>query len=204
MAFLQQTSARRRPANLLGGFVLLLGAIFFALPGFASECPSLLKHRFNSLQTGKPQDLCQYQGKVLLVVNTASYCGYTDQYGGLEKLYRRYQDQGLVVLGFPSNDFGNQEPESNAKVARFCRLTYAVEFPMFEKSRVTGEARNPLYEQLRGRTGEVPRWNFHKYLIDARGQRVVSFESAITPEDQSLTQELLRMLADRNKSALAN
>ena len=161
---------------LLFSALALLIAVIYSSPSRAGDCPALLQHSFNSLQTGKPQDLCQYRGKVVLVVNTASYCGFTDQYGGLEDLYRHYKDQGLVVLGFPANDFGNQEPDSNAKIANFCRLTYAVEFPMFEKSRVVGTQRNPLYAQLHQRTGVAPRWNFHKYLIDPSGERVMSFE----------------------------
>lgn len=178
------------------GLVLLLGA-FVGSRAYAGECPELLRHSFNSLQTGEPQDLCQYRGKVLLVVNTASYCAYTDQYGGLETLYRLYRDQGLVVLGFPSNDFGNQEPDGNQKIARFCRLTYGVEFPMFEKSHVVGERRNALYAELHRRTGQQPRWNFHKYLIDPTGERVLSFESAVPPDDKRLMQELRKMLDAR-------
>jgi glutathione peroxidase len=184
---------------LLFSAVALLAAALYSTQARAGDCPALLKHSFNSLQTGKPQDLCQYRGKVVLVVNTASYCGYTDQYGGLEELYRRYKDQGLVVLGFPANDFGNQEPENNAKIAKFCRLTYGVEFPMFEKSRVVGAQRNPLYEQLQQRTGAEPRWNFHKYLIDPSGERVLSFESAVAPDDKRLVEEVRKMLDARKK-----
>jgi hypothetical protein len=105
-------------------------------PAQANTCPPLLDHEFNRLQTGKSESLCQYRGKVLLIVNTASYCGYTHQYEGLEAMYRKYKDRGLVVLGFPSNDFGAQEPGSNKEIAEFCRLTYGVQFPMFEKSSV--------------------------------------------------------------------
>jgi glutathione peroxidase len=189
---------RRATACLLTA-VALIAYPLHAHQALAGDCPAILKHSFNSLQTGQPQDLCQYQGKVVLVVNTASYCGYTDQYGGLEELYRRYRDQGLVVLGFPANDFGNQEPESNAKIAKFCRLTYGVEFPMFEKSRVVGAQRNPLYTELHKRTGAAPRWNFHKYLIDPNGERVLSFESAVPPDDKRLLDELRKMLDARKK-----
>ena len=184
---------------LLFSALALLTAFIYSSQARAGDCPALLKNQFNSLHTGKPQDLCQYRGKVVLVVNTASYCGYTDQYGGLEELYRRHKDQGLVVLGFPSNDFGNQEPESNSKIAKFCRLTYGVEFPMFEKTRVIGAQRNPLYEQLQQHTGVAPRWNFHKYLIDPSGERVLSFESAVAPDDKRLMQELKKMLDVRKK-----
>jgi glutathione peroxidase len=177
--------------------------LFLALIGSASavaeDCPPLLRHSFPSLQTGEPQNLCQYQGKVILVVNTASYCGYTDQYGGLEALYRRYKDQGLVVLGFPSNDFDGQEPGSSKQIAKFCRLTYSVEFPMFEKSAVSGGKRNPFFAELDRRTGQTPRWNFHKYLIDRNGNQVMSFESAVPPDDKRLLQTL-RKLLDARKS----
>jgi len=174
-----------------------LGALLAAQHARAGDCPQLLSHTFGSLQTGQPQDLCAYAGKVVLVVNTASYCGYTDQYAPLESLYRQYKDQGLVVLGFPSNDFGGQEPGSNKQIAKFCRLTYGVEFPMFEKSRVVGEGRNALFTALHHLTGQQPRWNFHKYLIDPDGKQVLSFESAIPPSDPKLMQEIRRMLDAR-------
>lgn len=184
------------PTLFVLSLVLILGA-FASTRAIAGGCPELLRHSFNSLQTGERQDLCQYQGKVLLVVNTASYCVYTDQYGGLEALYRQYKDRGLVVLGFPSNDFGNQEPGSNQKIAEFCRLTYGVEFPMFEKSNVVGPQRNALFAELQRRTGEQPRWNFHKYLIDPSGERVLSFGSGVQPDDRRLMQELKKMLDSR-------
>lgn len=184
------------PTLFILSLVLILGA-FAGTRAMAGDCPQLLRHSFNSLQTGERQDLCQYQGKVVLVVNTASYCAYTDQYGGLEALYRQYKDRGLVVLGFPSNDFGNQEPGSNQKIAEFCRLTYGVEFPMFEKSSVVGPQRNALFAELHSRTGEQPRWNFHKYLIDPSGERVLSFGSGVQPDDRRLMQELKKMLDAR-------
>ena len=186
-----------RPSLLLHAGLLLI-ALAWSAWAAAEECPALLRHTFPSLQTGEPQNLCQYQGKVILVVNTASYCGYTDQYGGLESLYRQYRDQGLVVLGFPSNDFGKQEPGANKEIAKFCRLTYSVEFPMFEKSRVVGENRNPLFAELNRLTGQQPRWNFHKYLIDRSGERVLSFGSGVEPDDRRLLQELEKMLDARS------
>jgi glutathione peroxidase len=162
----------------------------------AATCPALLDREFNRLQTGKPESLCQYRGKVLLIVNTASYCGYTHQYEGLEALYRKYKDRGLVVLGFPSNDF-EQEPGSNKEIAEFCRLTYGVEFPMFEKSSVKTLAANPLYADLVARTGQGPKWNFHKYVIDRNGNAVAAFASRVEPGDRDLTALLEKLLADK-------
>lgn len=179
--------------------LLLLIAAVWSGQVLAKECPPLLRHSFPSLQDGSPQNLCQYQGKVILVVNTASYCGFTDQYGGLEALNRKYKDQGLVVLGFPSNDFGNQEPGDSKKIATFCRLTYNVEFPMLEKSHVVGKQRNAFYAELERRTQRKPAWNFHKYLIDHAGKRVESFESAVAPDDKRLLESLHRMLDARKK-----
>lgn len=166
----------------------------------AGPCPALLDREFNRLQTGKAESLCKYRGKVLLVVNTASYCGYTHQYEGLEALYRQYQDRGLVVLGFPSNDFGAQEPGSNHEIAEFCRLTYGVQFPMFEKSSVTSLKTNPLYADLAARTGQTPRWNFHKYLIDRNGNPAGTFASDIEPDSRQLLVPLEKLLADKPAS----
>ncbi|MBL8425440.1 MAG: glutathione peroxidase [Candidatus Accumulibacter phosphatis] len=168
--------------------VFVLSTTFFAaLPVVAADsCPTLLNHSFPSLQDQKPQSLCQWQGKVLLVVNTASYCGFTSQYDGLEKLYARLKDRGLVVVGFPSNDFGDQEPGSNREIAEFCRLTYGVQFPMFAKATVVGKNASPLYAQLAKATGDAPQWNFHKYLIDRSGTRVLSFGSRVKPDDREL------------------
>src|SRR5689334_2339395 len=165
-----------------------------------STCPALLNYTFNRLQTGKPESLCQFQGKVLLIVNTASYCGYTHQYEGLEALYRRYKSRGLVVVGFPSNDFGEQEPGSNKEIAEFCRLTYGVQFPMFEKTSVTSLKTNPLYATLVARTGQAPQWNFHKYLVDREGNRVESFASKVEPDDRALLTALEKLLDDKSAS----
>lgn len=172
-------------SRMLWGLSLATGlAVVPATAG--ASCPSLLDHRFPSLQDGRPQSLCQWQGKVVLVVNTASYCGFTRQYDGLEKLYERLQGRGLVVLGFPANDFGAQEPGSDQEIADFCRLTYGVRFPMFAKSTVVGRDANPLYRELARRTGVEPAWNFHKYLIDRSGREVKSFGSRVAPDDPAL------------------
>ncbi len=165
--------------------ILVLALMFVAGAAHAAAeaCPALLDHRFPRLQDDAPQSLCQYKGKVVLVVNTASFCGFTSQ--------------GLVVVGFPSNDFGSQEPGSNKEIADFCRLTYGVKFPMFAKTDVTGASTNPLYRQLASLTGERPKWNFHKYLIDRSGQKVLSFPSTTSPDSRSLVNAVEKALADR-------
>ncbi|HTL75256.1 MAG TPA: hypothetical protein VL654_03000 [Casimicrobiaceae bacterium] len=168
-----------------------------AKPEQPADCPELLRYDFNRLQTGEAQSLCQFRGKVLLVVNTASYCGYTDQYEGLEALYRRYKGRGLAVVGFPSNDFGGQEPGTNHEIAEFCRLTYGVQFPMFEKSSVTGVASNPLFAALSASTGVAPEWNFYKYVVDRRGHAVAAFPSETRPNDAKLVHLVERLLAER-------
>lgn len=162
--------------------------------GAAAACPALLDHSFPGLQDGKPQSLCQYQGKVILVVNTASYCGFTSQYEGLEKLYARLKDRGLVVLGFPANDFGEQEPGNDQQIADFCRLTYGVEFPMMSKTVVKGKEANPFYQQLAKITGSQPRWNFHKYLINRDATQVVAYSSFTKPEDADLLKKIEEFL----------
>lgn len=197
MNIIRIASIRVRWLALQISLLILLAGLIIGQSAQASDCPEVLRHSFKSLQTGELQDLCQYKGKVVLVVNTASYCGHTDQYGGLEELYRRYKSQGLVVLGFPSNDFGGQEPGSNKSIAKLCRLTYGVEFPMFEKSAVIGSGRSALYNDLHRRTGQQPRWNFHKYLIDRSGNRVLSFESSLAPDDKRLLDEMTKMLDAR-------
>lgn len=147
----------------------------------APTCPTLLQHKFPRLQDDAPQNLCQYAGKVLLVVNTASYCGFTHQYEGLEALYAKYEKRGLVVLGFPSNDFGQQEPGGAKQIADLCFNTYGVKFPMFNKSEVVGPRRNPLYAQLYTATKVAPGWNFHKYLIARSGKVIASYPSDVEP-----------------------
>ncbi len=175
---------------------ILLGLLLAASisPPALAACPLLLNHTLPSL-TDQATPLCQFEGKVLLVVNTASQCGYTPQYEGLEALYRRYREKGLVVLGFPANDFGGQEPGGNRDIAKFCEANYGVSFPMFAKSGVSAGNANPLYATLAVKTGERPQWNFHKYLIDRSGEKVLSFGSGVTPGDRKLVGEIERMLA---------
>lgn len=165
-----------------------------AITPTSPACPTILKHTFNRLQDEAPQDLCQYTGKVILVVNTASYCGFTSQYEGLEALYAKYQPKGLVVLGFPSNDFGKQEPGSNTEIADFCFNTYAVKFPMFAKSVVSGPNRSALYAQLAKATGTTPKWNFYKYLIDRSGNVIDSYSSMTTPQSRGLVADIEKLL----------
>jgi glutathione peroxidase len=176
--------------------IALSGAAHAQNPAPAADaCPQVLNYSFNRLQTGQPESLCQYRGKVVLIVNTASYCGYTHQFEGLEALYRTYKARGLVVVGFPSNDFGGQEPGTNKEIAEFCRLTYGVEFPMFEKSSVTSIKTNPLYAELLARTGQSPKWNFHKYLVDRDGKQVTSFGTRVEPDNGELLSAVERLLA---------
>lgn len=158
-----------------------------------AACPALLDRSFDTIHE-RTQSLCEYQGKVVLVVNTASHCGYTPQYEGLEALYRRYQGRGLVVLGFPSNDFGGQEPGSNKEIASFCVNQYAVDFPIFAKTQLKA---NPLYADLVKATGQAPRWNFHKYLIDRSGARVISFATRVEPDDPKLVGTIESLLQAR-------
>ncbi len=167
-----------------------------ALPPIAAatSCPPVLQKTFKKLQDESDQSLCQYAGKVILVVNTASFCGYTSQYEGLEALYAKYASKGLVVLGFPSNDF-EQEPGSNKDIADFCFNTYGVKFPMFSKTSVVGKNANPLYVDLAHLTNKRPEWNFHKYLIDRNGKPVQSFASVVSPTDRRFVTELERLLA---------
>ena len=162
-----------------------------AKPG---ACPAVLQHTVERLQDEKPQNLCQYAGKVVLVVNTASFCGFTPQYKSLEELHARYKDKGLVVLGFPSNDF-SQEPENNKKIADFCENTYGVKFPMFSKTTVRGSDASPLFKQLTKLTDTAPKWNFYKYLISRDGQKVQSFNSTTDPLSKGFLSEVDKLVA---------
>lgn len=143
------------------------------------------------LAEDKIDNICQtYKNKVMLVVNTASRCAYTDQYDGLEALYRKYRRQGLVVIGFPSNDFGAQEPGTEKSIKDFCRLTYGVEFPMYSKTKVIGRHADPFYQKLKQVSGQSPRWNFHKYLIDRKGHLVNSYRSSVSPKNSQLIDDI--------------
>ena len=168
-----------------------------ATPSRAAACPRLLDRRMLRLQDEAPQDLCQYGGQVIVVVNTASFCGYTPQYKSLETLYDRYRRRGLVVLGFPSNDFGGQEPGSDKEIAAFCENTFGVRFPMFTKSQVrpaAGAALNPLFADLARATGQAPQWNFHKYVIARDGLTVTSHTSDVDPLGRAFVGHVEKLL----------
>jgi glutathione peroxidase len=172
------------------------------LSGMASAtavaaCPAVLDHTVEPLTGGKPQSLCQYEGKVVLVVNTASQCGYTSQYEGLQALHKTYAAQGLVVLGFPSNAFGGQEPGDNRKIAEFCQANFGVSFPVFAKVEVTSLRRDPVFASLIRAGGSEPKWNFHKYLIDRSGKLIESFESGVEPQNKQLVQRIEALIAQK-------
>ena len=145
-------------------------------------------HAFSRID-GNPLPLADFKGKAVLVVNTASECGFTPQYADLQKLWERYRDRGLVVLGVPSNDFGAQEPADETAIAAFCTERYAIDFPMTEKVRVIGGDAHPLYRWIAETLGEdsAPRWNFHKYLIDADGDLVAMWPSKVEPLSEEVT-----------------
>jgi glutathione peroxidase len=165
----------------------------------AAATPELLDITVQSID-GKPVNLSTYKGQVVLIVNVASKCGYTPQYQGLEKLYNAKKDAGLVVLGFPANDFLGQEPGSNEQIAEFCKSKYGVTFPMFEKLTVTGRKQHELYKRLTAEAKEMggaPSWNFTKYLIARDGTLVARFGSKTTPEDQALLAAIDAQLAKK-------
>jgi glutathione peroxidase len=168
----------------------LTSLLFLASVPAMAACPPLLDRNVSTLDE-RSQSLCEHAGKVLLVVNTASQCGYTPQYEGLEALYRKYRARGLVVLGLPSNDIGGQEPGSNQEIASFCVNQYAVDFPMFAKTELR---KNPLYAELARASGKSPQWNFHKYLIGRDGRQVLSFDTRVEPDDPQLAAAIERLL----------
>ena len=170
---------------------LFLISLVFLTGNAMAACPALLDRKMDTIHE-KTQSLCEYAGKVVLVVNTASQCGYTPQYDGLEALYKKYRARGLVVLGFPSNDFGGQEPGSNKEIEAFCVNQYAIDFPMFAKIDLK---KSPLYADLAKATGAAPRWNFHKYLIDRSGKQVQSFDTKVDPNDPKLLAAIEQLLS---------
>lgn len=174
------------------GMKTLLAVLFFSLTGVSgmviASCGELYNHQLRTLD-GKAFDLCEYQDKPILVVNTASKCGFTPQFEALESLYKQYKSQGLLVIGFPSNDF-KQELSEDAKIGDFCKMTYGVEFPMMSKSAVRGDDANPFYKQLIKKTGTQPKWNFYKYVIAPGGEKVTVFSSLTKPDSNKLMKEI--------------
>jgi glutathione peroxidase len=192
------------PLHHVGAVCALLSILLWAAPGAAlaapPACPALLQQTMPRLQDEKPIPLCNFAGQVVVVVNTASKCGYTPQYKSLETLSERYKARGLVVLGFPSNDFGGQEPGDNAAIADFCENTFAVRFPMFAKTVVKarpGQPVNPLFAALAARTGKAPGWNFHKYIVSRNGEVVISHGSDTDPLDPAFLKDVDRLLAGK-------
>jgi glutathione peroxidase len=176
-----------------------LGLAMLSVAAFTvgnAQTASLYDLKTETLQ-GQPADLSVYRGKVTLVVNTASECGYTPQYEGLEKLHRELSGKGFSVLGFPSNDFGGQEPGTAQQIAEFCRRNYGVSFPMFAKlSTKPGPGQSPIYKFL-GATGNLPAWNFSKYVVGRDGKVAAFFPSAVTPEAAELRSAIVKALAAR-------
>jgi glutathione peroxidase len=172
-------------------------------PGLAAACSELLENEFRPLAGKEKASLCsRFEGQVLLVVNTASKCGFTPQYEGLEALHARLSPRGFAVLGFPSNDFMGQEPGTEAEIQEFCTLTYGVKFPMFEKVTVKGDAAVPFYKELAAQAGgEQPGWNFHKYLVDRSGKVVASFGSRTKPDDAKLLEAIEKALGEDQPAA---
>ena len=162
----------------------------------AATCGALLDHTVNDL-SGSRENLCQYAGKVVLVVNTASECGYTPQYKGLQALADKYKSRGVVVLGFPSNDFGQQEPGSAKDIRDFCDRNYAVKFPLFAKTPVKDAGGSAVFDGLAQATGQRPKWNFHKYLIARDGRSAVSFPSKVEPESPEFVAKVEELLSSR-------
>ena len=170
--------------------LLLMGMVMTASMFGASNV-----HEFtlNSIE-GKPAPLSAYQGKVVLIVNVASRCGFTPQYAGLEALYEKYKDRGFVILGFPANNFGGQEPGTNEEIKTFCSTKYNVTFPMYSKISVKGDDKAPLYQFLTDATGSEIQWNFTKFLVDKDGKVVARFESKVTPESPDIAAAIEKAL----------
>ena len=173
---------------------LVLAGLLAATPVLAGK--ALLDQNYRRLAGKEVVNLKkEYAGDVLLVVNTASKCGFTPQYEALEAMHAKYKDRGFAVLGFPSNDFLGQEPGNEKQIQDFCTLTYGVKFPMFEKVHVRGNAATPFYKDLKLATGDAPAWNFHKYLIDRDGNVVASFGSRTKPDNPALVAKIESLLA---------
>lgn len=184
------------------GFIMT-PSIAFAVPNIPSPKSAIAAKNFHNLSaediSGKLNLFSEYKGRVVLVVNTASQCGYTSQYKGLESVYQKYKDKGFVVLGFPSNDFGGQEPGSNADVKKFCELKFKVTFPLFSKVNITSLPRSPIYEFLTEQnpnpeTRKTPQWNFWKFLVNKDGVVEKVFPSGVAPESAEIKEAIERSL----------
>jgi glutathione peroxidase len=170
--------------------ITLVALLFVSQSAMASECPDVLKFMKRKLNSQETVNFCEaYKDKAILFVNTASKCGFTPQFDGLEKLYNDYKDKNFVVLGFPSGDF-NQEFDDEGKTAELCELTYGVKFPMFETIAVRGDDADPLYRLLAEKAGSAPKWNFYKYLVDRKGNLVDSYSSFTKPQDEDLIADI--------------
>lgn len=152
-----------------------------------TQCPATLDFTLRELDGDRKIHLCEeYKGKVILIVNTASKCGFTSQFEALEALHEKYKDKGFTVLGFPSNDFGAQDPGSEKEIAEFCRLTYGVKFPMFEKTHAAKSNASPIYKTLGDLADNYPKWNFHKYLLNTKGELIADFSTFTSPDSKKL------------------
>lgn len=180
-------------------FLCFFGAFSWCANADSKEKQTAYDFTFKKLVGGQPLSLRDFRGNVILIVNTASKCGFTKQYEGLEKLYQRFKDQGLVIIGVPSNDFGKQEPASNKDIANFCRINFGVSFPMAAKESVSGKSAHPFYlwaHRVLG-FGTAPKWNFHKYLIDREGHLVDYFHSTTAPDAPRLVHSVETLLQKR-------
>ena len=180
----------------LRSFAFLLVLLSAGAVVSAEEARTAHDFAFTSID-GEPLPLKRFRGKVLLVVNTASFCGFTHQYGGLQAVWKRYRGRGLVVLGVPSNDFGNQEPGKEATIKQFCKVNFDIDFPLTAKVRVKGKAAHPFYRWAAATLGRTnaPRWNFHKYLIDRDGRIVGSYRSPVAPTSERMIKAIEAQLA---------
>jgi glutathione peroxidase len=181
-----------RAFAVLGLVIIMTGSVFAASNIYDFTLPSI---------DGKPMPLADFKGKVVLVVNVASRCGFTPQYSALEALYEKYKDQGFVIVGFPANNFGGQEPGSNEEIKTFCSRKYNVTFPLYSKVSVKGNDQTPLYQYLTKQTGpsiagEI-KWNFTKFLVDRNGNVVQRFESAVTPESKDVVSAVEKQLSQK-------
>ena len=192
---IQRCLQASRPARPRGRLALAYAVLVASAAAFAAQ-GLLSGHTFRPLAGKTPVDLqAEYGGQVVLVVNTASKCGFTPQFEGLEALHATYKDRGFAVLGFPSGDFKEQEFEDETDIREFCTLTYGVKFPMFEKSHVVGADASGLYRGLARAAGEAPKWNFHKYLVGRDGRLIASYGSKTVPDDAQLVAAIERALA---------